>query len=404
MEKQRYLEIYALAFVIFIDTMSIGLVFPLFAVLFNDPHGILPSTTSLETRSLLYTLIISVPMFALLFGSPILGELSDRWGRRFVLLISLAGVFFSCLLSVFSLYLASVTLLFISRVMIALFDGSQAIAQAAIVDISTSETKVKNMSLMTLAGTIGFILGPLLGGVLADNNIYHGFNYETPFWASAGLALFNFFLLKALFKETRVLTPRPPESWGTIFIRLGKSFVDKRYWRFTLVFIINQFVWAGVFQACNLLLADRYGYTAGQLGVYASYIAILFTLFLTLILRILLKHISRLALARWGIASITVALCWYTYSAGSLFSVWAAMIPLAMGMAMSYNTLLALFSDSVTENEQGKVMGMTVGLAAIGWLLAGVYTGHFVTVDYRAVFAGQAVISLIGLLLLARRT
>ena len=237
------ITIMSLALVVFIDVLTIGLVFPLFAALFNDPHGILPIDTTIATRNLFYTLIISLPMFALMFGSPVLGEFSDRWGRRIILLISLFGVFLSCLLSIISFYISSVLLLFISRILVALMDGSQAIAQATIVDISQPQDKVKNLSLITLASTTGFIVGPIVGGILSDHQLCSWFGYETPFWFAAVLALANFILLKHTFVETRVLEHKQSLSWSAVFLRLFNGFIDKRYYCLSIGFIAAQFAW-----------------------------------------------------------------------------------------------------------------------------------------------------------------
>jgi MFS family permease len=398
-------DIYALAFVILIDTMTIGLVIPIFAALFNDANGILPAATSSSDRAMLYSLVISLPMFALLFGAPILGEMSDRLGRRTILLFSLLGVFFSCLLSVLSLSMNSVVLLFISRFCVSMMDGSQAIAQAAIVDISAPEDKVKNMSLMTFAAIMGFIIGPLLGGLLADKNLVSWFNYETPFWAAAILALANFFILRRLFKETFIPAKKSALSLTHIFIRLCKGFIDTRYWKLSLAFICSQFTWAGLFQSSTFMLAENFHYSAGKLGLFAAYIGLLFSIFLLGFIRIFLRYISVLNLARMGAFLLGNGLLWFSFAVGSELSIWLALIPTAAGMALSYNTLLALFSDAVGADEQGRIMGVTMGLVAIAWLFAGLYTGHFSAISYHLTYLGQAIVGFIGfgLLLLQRK-
>jgi MFS family permease len=403
-DKSHKATIYVLSFVILIDVLTIGLVIPIFAALFNDPHGILPASTSLATRNLLYALVISLPMFALLFGSPILGELSDRWGRKAVLLMSLLGVFISCLLSVLSFYLDSVVVLFVSRILVALMDGSQAIAQAAIIDISTKEDKVKNIALITLAGTVGFIIGPLLGGILSDHELCSWFGYSTPFWAAAIIALLNFFLLKFVFNDTRQMKEHIPATLVQVFTRLAKGFVDKRYHWVSMAFITAQFAWAGVFQSSSLLLAQKFHYTGAKLGLFTAYLAVVFSVFLLLILRVLTRYCSTITIARSGMALLGLGMLIYVFWLHSELAIWLAIIPMAAGMALTYNTQLALFSNAVASDEQGKVMGITVGLMAIGWLLAGLYIGHFATISYPLCFAGQAIVAFIGfgLLLLHR--
>jgi MFS family permease len=396
--NQNKMTIYTLCFVIFIDVLTIGLVIPIFAALFNDPHGILPTNTPIETRNMLYALIISLPMFALLFGSPILGELSDRWGRKNVLLFSLIGVFMSCLLSVLSFYLSSMVLLFISRLLVMLMDGSQAIAQAAIVDISEPGNKVKNMSYISIAGTFGFIVGPILGGILSDKGLCSWFGYQTPFWAAAFIALINAFVLKFIFTDTRTIQQHIPASWSEVFQRLFKGFFDKRYRKLCFVFIALQFVWSGVFQASSLLLAQKFHYSTSWLGYFCGFIGVVFSFFLIVALNYFLKLFSTLNIARIGSVLLCFGALVYAVWPHELFAIWLGIIPIAGGMALSYNTLLALFSDAVAENEQGKVMGITVGLVAIAWLLAGLFIGYMTPIGYSWTFYGEVVVAALAVL------
>lgn len=405
--KSQKSTIFTLAFVIFIDSLTLGLVIPIFAMLFNDPQGILPATASIATRNLYYALIISLPMFALLFGSPILGELSDRHGRKVILLWSLLGVALSCILSVFSLVIGSVLVLFISRIMVSMMDGSQAIAQAAIIDISSKKDKTKNISMITLGSILGFIIGPLAGGILADKNVCAWFTYQTPFWFAAIVSLINFFMLNFIFKETRKPSERRATSWGTVFMGLLKGFVDKRYVLISIAFITIQFVWGGVIQASTILLTQRFHYTSLHLGLFMTYISFSFVFFIGVVLQLLLKVISPVQIARIGLLLVALGMFIFMLGVNKTIVIWLALIPIAGGVGLFYNSSLTLFSDSVGENEQGKMMGITVGLTAIGWLFSGLYIGHLSTVSYALCFAGMAsfaVVSFIILLIYKEKT
>lgn len=394
------LTILTLALVIFIDSLTLGLVIPIFAALFNDPYGILPIATSQSDRNLFFSMAVSLPMFAMLFGGPILGELSDRWGRKTVLMVSLTGIFLSCLASVLSFYVGSVLILIISRIFVNLMDSSQAIAQAAIIDISHPDEKVKNMSLITIAGSLGWIVGPVLGGLLADPKICAWFSYDTPFWASALLALINLIALQYFFVETRVPTEHEKHSWITVFGKVLNGFSDRRIVLLSIGFGALQFAWAGIYQVTNLLLADRFQYGAAKLGIFSTYIALIFTLFLAIILPKFLRIFSLLSVARTGLAlamlSCVLFMIWQT----NQLLIWFALIPGIVGMGMSYNTILGLYSNAVGANEQGKVMGVSTGVVALAWLLSGIYIGNITAISYTLTFAGQAVVTGLGLLVL----
>lgn len=399
-KRSHKLTILTLALVILIDSLTLGLVIPIFAALFNDPHGIVPLTVSQSQRNFMFSMVVSLPMFAMLLGAPILGELSDRFGRKAVLIISLTGVFFSCLASVLSFYISSILILFVSRIFVGLMDSSQAIAQAAIIDISRPDEKVKNMSLITIAGALGWIVGPIVGGFLADPNICSWFGYDTPFWAAAILALFNLIALQYFFQETRAGTKHPHHSWLKIFNKLFDGFTDRRIILLSLSFGALQFSWAGVYQVTNLLLAHKFHYGAARLGIFSTYIALVFALFLVAVLPAILRYWSMLNAARLGLFLAMVSCALFAIWQNNELLIWLALLPGILGMGMSYNTILALYSNAVNADEQGKVMGVSTGVVALAWLLSGIYIGNLAAISYTLTFVGQAVIIGIGFVVL----
>lgn len=399
-KRSHKLTILTLALVILIDSLTLGLVIPIFAALFNDPHGIVPIATSQSQRNFMFSMVVSLPMFAMLFGAPILGELSDRWGRKTVLIVSLTGVFLSCLASVLSFYVESVLILFISRVFVGFMDSSQAIAQAAIIDISHPDEKVKNMSLITIAGSLGWIVGPVIGGFLADSRVCSWFSYDTPFWAAAILALFNLIALQYFLVETRAGTQHTSHSWLKIFSKLFDGFADRRIILLSLGFGALQFAWAGIYQVTNLLLAHQFGYGSAKLGLFSTYIAVVFALFLVVILPVFLRMWSLVAAARIGLALAMLSCLLFVICQNNELLIWLALIPGICGMGMSYNTILALYSNAVDTHEQGKVMGVSTGVVALAWLLSGLYIGNIAAISYTLTFAGQALITGLGFLIL----
>ena len=132
--------------VLFIDSMGMGILFPILAVAFMNPSAhFLAVTTSHAMRTLDYGIVISVFMLCWFFGASILGDYSDIKGRKHSLVICLCGAALGYLLSAFALSWHSITLLIIGRIIAGLTAGSQSIAQAAIVDGSTESQLNKNM-------------------------------------------------------------------------------------------------------------------------------------------------------------------------------------------------------------------------------------------------------------------
>src|SRR5689334_19722170 len=177
-----------------IDVMGWGLIIPVLPKLISELKGI-----SINEASSYGSFLISVyATFQFLFA-PVIGNLSDRYGRRPVILFSLLGFGIDYL---FQALAPTYGLLFVGRIIAGITGASFTTATAYIADISTNETRAKNFGLIGAAFGLGFIIGPALGGLLA------GLGIRAPFYAAAILCLLNclygyFVLPESLSKENR---------------------------------------------------------------------------------------------------------------------------------------------------------------------------------------------------------
>jgi len=172
---------------IVLDAIGIGIVFPLLPSLLkeiNQDHNI----------ALMMGILISIYAIMQFIFSPILGTLSDRVGRRPVLLISLAGSAINYLLLAFSPYLI---LFLIGRMVAGITSANMAVASAYIVDISTNENRARYFGLINAMFGIGFIIGPVLGGLLGE------YWLRLPFIVAAILTGLNFLLALFVLPESR---------------------------------------------------------------------------------------------------------------------------------------------------------------------------------------------------------
>ena len=189
-KKISYAAIAPCLLAIVVDAMGFGLVYPVITAIFTSVHNpFLAVDATAQARHFYLGLgFMLYPLF-MFFGASFMGDLSDSIGRKKVMLICMAGICLSFLLMAFGVVFSSIALLMIGRALSGLMAGSQPIAQAAIADCSTEETKAFNMSIMTLALSVGIVVGPLLGGVLSDSDITRLFNFATPFFVAAVFAL-----------------------------------------------------------------------------------------------------------------------------------------------------------------------------------------------------------------------
>ena len=199
---KQYKLLFALFVILVVDTMSFGIVLPVLPKLFLGNQAMLVSqTTSLSMRYTLMGLVLGVYPLAVCIGTPILGILSDRFGRKPVLFFSLSGTFVALCFSAVALALSSVMLLLMARVLTGLCSASQPIAQAAVADMSHAHNRAFYFSLVAFAMTVGMLAGPLLGGFLPG---------AMPFYVAGILALGNLIFMSFLYKETFT----PSFSWS----------------------------------------------------------------------------------------------------------------------------------------------------------------------------------------------
>lgn len=178
-EQQQLLII---LLIVFIGFMGTSIAYPIFPPLFLHPaHGsIVPDTWNADSRNIYLGFALAAYPLGQFIGSPILGAWSDRGGRKEMLILSLIGGTLGYLLSALALYINSLSLLLLSRFVTGLMEGNFAIVRAMAADLQ-SISKYKSFGKMNAVAGIGYVMGPVLGGLLSDNTLFPGFSYALPF-------------------------------------------------------------------------------------------------------------------------------------------------------------------------------------------------------------------------------
>src|ERR1035437_2493368 len=221
---------------VFINLLGVGIVIPVIAPLLLYPaHNMLPFETSQHTRSIVLGFLIASYPLAQFFGAPMLGALSDRYGRKKLLALSLFGTVVGYILFATAIIEQNIYLLFFSRILDGFTGGNISIAFSAIADLSDEKTKAKNFGMIGAAFGLGFILGPFIGGRLADSNVVSWFNPATPFWFAALLASLNLLFVFIAFPEILKVRNNTPVSLFTGIRNIGVAF-QKQHLR-TIFFV-----------------------------------------------------------------------------------------------------------------------------------------------------------------------
>jgi len=364
----------------FVDYVGIGLVYPIFAVLLFDPSNlIVPANSSPEYRGAMLGILIALTPISQFFISPVLGAFSDIKGRRPALL---GGIGLGCLgymVAVLGVYMSSLWLLFLYRVLVGASDATAAVAQATLADISTEQNKAKRFAYLSSCLGLGFTVGPFIGGIIADPTVVSWFNYSTPLIAAGLMSLMNFILVVWKFPETLQMLEKRNFDFIEGLHNIRKVFLLKNFrWLFFAGFALY-FGWSFFNEFAPLLLRERFDFSLSLIGEFYAYTGAWFAIGSLIATR----FVHRFSSEKIAVAStILVAICMLTFliPAQSVYIWWITPLMLC-SLAFAYPTATTLLSNNTSSKSQGGVLGVyqSVGAAAMGLspLFAGPAVGAY---------------------------
>lgn len=374
----------ALFFTIFLDMVGVGVLIPVIPLLFANtasPDYILGPGVPVNIGYLYIGALLALFSFGQFIAAPVIGELSDKYGRRRMLAFSIFGSFLGYVLFGSGILVKSVVLIFIARLVNGITGGNIVVAQAAIADLSKPEDRAKNFGLIGAAFGLGFILGPFLGGKLADPSVLPWFSSVTPFWFAAGLSFLNMLLVLAFLPETNVnVNPSKRFVWTKSFRNIRHA-LSLRHLRalFTTNFLF-QFGFTFYMTFASVYFFARFGWTEGELGNYFAYIGLWLVITQGLITRWASKWFTERQILKNSIllGSISIMAIITIPSAFWLFFV-APFFAMAIGLTQA--NLTALLSRSAGAGEQGEILGINGSIQALAMaippLLSGVIAALF---------------------------
>jgi len=346
MKDRRLLIIFS---IVLVDMLSFSLVLPLLPY-YAKTFGASPMVTGL--------MFSAYPLMQVL-AAPVLGRLSDAWGRKPVLLLSIAGTMGALLMLGFS---RSIWMLFASRMLDGITGGNISVAQAYMTDITSSEDRGKAFGLVGAAFGIGFILGPVTGGLLS------GVSTHLPAFVAAGFAAFNlllviFLLPESLSAERRAEVKAEPAK-GFNLHELGTALTLPRVGPLLWVRIVTGFTFAVFEGGFTLWAASSLGLNAQQNGLVLGYVGVLQVIIQVGLIGPLTKRFSdaRLIVGATALASAAL-IAW-----GLSPSVWLllAILPfLSLGMAVTNTILGSALTKAVYHDEVGGMIGLSTAIGSL---------------------------------------
>jgi DHA1 family tetracycline resistance protein-like MFS transporter len=336
---------------VFIDLIGFGIVIPVL------PFYVEGTKFNASPR-MVGLLFASYSIMQLIF-TPILGRLSDRYGRRPILFFSLLGTSLGFFILGFA---TTLWMLFAGRIIDGITGGNISTAQAYIADVTTEENRAKGMGLIGAAFGMGFIFGPAIGGILSR------WGTNVPFLFAGALALANATLLYFVLPET--VTPDHPARasaatgrWSQLLRAMRQSrlaFVLAIYFLFVTAFSIMT-------SSFGLFTLYRFGFDAHDTGWIFAFVGLIGAIVQGGLIGRLVKAFGELALVNAGALLFTASLFAIPLT-GPHTGLWALLgvgMAFALGNGLATPSLNSLASKSAGAGEQGGVLGVTQSVASL---------------------------------------
>ena len=375
--------------IVFLDFLAVGILIPLIPVLVGQ----------FSTQAFIFGLTFTAFAVGQFVMSPLLGVLSDRYGRRLILFVSILGGMLASYLLVF---VNAIWLILVSRFLDGLTGGNLLAGQAYIADITPPEHRAKNFALLGVAVGLAFILGPALGGILS------GVSLKAPAIVAGTLYLLAAMLVWIGLPESLTVNRRRKKSirWTKLnpLIQIFQALKRPSLRLLLGVGFLLDFAENGLRSNLQVLTAERFSFAIEQNAILFSYLGLIIALMQGIAIRFLTKQVpeEKLTIAGLGLMILGYTGTALAHRVGLLY---VSLTFNAVGSSLTSPTLLSRLSKRVSGQEQGFLIGAFQAIATLTLILSPALAGfQFDRLSTAAPYwTGAILLSLAALALLIDR-
>ncbi|WP_113661251.1 TCR/Tet family MFS transporter [Pedobacter nanyangensis] len=378
MANNRNAGVFFILVTILFDCIGFGIIIPIMPALIKELTGATLSEAS-EYGGFLLT-VYSLMMFAC---SPILGALSDKTGRRTVLLISLFGMAVDYFFLAFA---HTISLLFLGRIIAGICGASITTASAYIADVSTPEKRAQNFGLIGAAFGLGFIIGPVIGGVFSQ------FGTRVPFMIAGGLSLINWLYGYFILPESLKKENRRKFEWKRAN-PVGALMQIKRYPSLLglLAALLILFIAAQSTQTVwSFYTQEKFHWNETWIGYSLGFVGLTVAIVQGGLIRIIIPKFGQKKSIMFGLSLYVLGFVLFAFASKG-WMMFAFMVPYALA-GITGPAIQGIISTQVKPDEQGELQGIMTSFMSlasiIGPLLMSYLFAHFTSKQTSIYFPG----------------
>ena len=345
--------------------IGVGIIVPIIPDLISSLTG-----QNLSDAALTGGLLITAYAGVQFLFAPVMGELSDSYGRKPILLLSLFGLGVDYVLHAFA---PTIMWLFAGRILAGIFGASHTVAFAYIADVSNKENKAKNFGIIGAAIGLGFVIGPAIGGIIGEN-----WGVKAPFFVAAGFSLLNFLFGLFFVKESLAPENRRKINYSKMipFVSLSNLRKYKAVIGFVIAFGLAQLAGQVMPNTWSYYTMERYEWNKLDVGLSLMVVGILASVVQAVLTGFLVKRFGNKKVIMCGFTLWTLGMFGIAF-AGNAFYLYAATIPYVVG-GIATPTIQGVVSNRVSDKEQGNLQGVLTSLGSLMAVLSPViYTTLF---------------------------
>jgi MFS transporter, DHA1 family, tetracycline resistance protein len=356
----------AIAIVVFVDLLGFSIILPLL------PYY---AKTFAASDAMIGYLVASYSICQFI-AAPILGGMSDRFGRRPLLIYSQLGSFAGFMLLGFA---NSLPILFLSRIIDGISGGNITIAQAYIADVTPPKERAGAMAIIGIGFGLGFVIGPPIGGLLAAH-----FGYSAPAFVAAAFALGSTSLTTFYLKEHQHVRDESSRMGLRSYTRVLEYMGDKTMRTVYLIFLFFALPFSLFVSMFSLFAMKKYNFTEENTGLFLMYVGLLGVLWQGGVVRPLVKKLGELWSMRIALISMFLGLLGLS-QASDTWTLAGVAVLFSFGTGVARPALSSLITQVAPQNRKGGALGVSSSLESFsrsiapimgGWIIGGLHPNY----------------------------